>query len=192
MCGRQTQAPSRIRSLTSPGLQPLSRGARICAAVGGRSRAWEKPVQPQSVGQRLPRSAGHFAGLLRLTASPLCRLQVHLPLPLPCARLPGLLRAPRPGLGPRTGKGHERGEHGVGGVWAGRGPGTRPPSAEGLVREPHTANIPVIDLPASERLLLPVGLSGADSTQKPRPTNPRPRRRALARCSALFTPHFRP
>lgn len=76
---------------------------------------------------------GHFAELLRLTASPFCRLQVHLPLPLSCARLPGLLRAPRPGLGPRIGKGHERGELGVRGVWAGRGPGLSP----GAVHNEH-------------------------------------------------------
>lgn len=54
-------------------------------------------------------------GLLRLTARPLCRLQVHMPLPLPRACLPGLLRAPGPGLGTCAGAGHERGERGAGG-----------------------------------------------------------------------------
>lgn len=42
-----------------------------------------------------------------------------------CARLPGLLRAPRPGLGPCTGAGHERGERGVGGGRAGRKAGAQ-------------------------------------------------------------------
>lgn len=53
-------------------------------------------------------------GFLCLTASPLCRLQVHLPLPLPRARLPRLLRTPRPGLGTGAGAGHECGERGTG------------------------------------------------------------------------------
>lgn len=79
---------------------------------------------PKTCRQRLPQSGGHFAELPRLTASPFCRLQVHLPLPLPCARLLGLLRAPRPGLGLCTRAGHERGERGVGGGRAG-GEGSR-------------------------------------------------------------------
>lgn len=77
---------------------------------------------------------GHFAEPLRLTASPFCRLQVHLPLPLSCARLPGLLRAPRPGLGPRIGKGHECGELGGQGSVGREGP-------RGLVPAPYTTNI---------------------------------------------------
>lgn len=104
-------------------------------------------MEPKSVGQRLPQSVGHLAKLLRLTVSPFCRLQVHLPLPLSCARLPGLLRAPRPGLGSRTGKGHERGELGVGvgGVWAGRGPGARQPSLRGGTRRrtQRTSQLPI-------------------------------------------------
>lgn len=59
--------------------------------------------------------------LLRLTARLLCRLQVHLPLPLPRACLPGLLRASGPGLGTGAGAGHERGECGAGGVRARQG-----------------------------------------------------------------------
>lgn len=63
-------------------------------------------------------SLGRFSKLLlgffRLTTRPLCRLQVHLPLPLPRACLPRLLRAPGPGLGTGAGTGYERGEHGAG------------------------------------------------------------------------------
>lgn len=70
-------------------------------------------------GASLP-SLGRFPelelGLLRLIARPLCRLQIHVPLPLPRTRLPGLLRAPGPGLGTGTGAGHKRGERGAG-IW---------------------------------------------------------------------------
>lgn len=125
---------------------------------------------------------GHFAELPRLTASPFCRLQVHLPLPLSRARLPGLLRAPRPGLGLCTRAGHERGERGVGGGRAGRKAGAQR-RCSGLIPTPCTVNIPIIDSPASETLVLLAGLSGADSTPNLQPTNHRPRRRALAGCT---------
>lgn len=74
-------------------------------------------------GDSLP-SPGRFSelelGLLRLTVRPLCRLQVHLPLPMPRARPPGLLRAPGPGMGTGAGAGHKRGEPGGRGTY-GRG-----------------------------------------------------------------------
>lgn len=44
-------------------------------------------------------------------------MQVHMPLPLPRACLPGLLWAPGPGLGTCAGAGHERGERGAEGAY---------------------------------------------------------------------------
>ena len=101
---------------------------------------------------------GHFAELPRLTASPFCRLQVHLPLPLSRARLLGLLRAPRPGLALATRAVYERGERGVGGGRAGREAETRRRCA-GLIPTPCIMNTPVINFPASE-MLVSLGLSG--------------------------------
>lgn len=129
-----------------------------------------------------PSVSGSLCRTSHLTASPFRRLQVHLPLSLSRARLPRLLRAPRPGLGLCTRAGHERGERGVGKGRAGRKAGAQR-RCSGLIPTPCTVNIPITNFPALETLVLLAGLSGADSTPNLQPTNHWPRRRALAGCT---------
>lgn len=135
---------------------------------------------------------GHSAELPHLTASPFHRLQVHLPLPLSRARLPGLLWAPRSGLGLCTRAGHERGERGVRGGRAGRKSQARRRCA-GLIPTPCTTNTPSYRFPGIRDASFACGFVRALTPRQTYSTQTTGREGApRLGARAPLTPRFRP